>query len=68
MSYQISETDPRITCEIADFEKNVATFLKTANITTQAAYDTAVNGLTAAQQTAAVKALLRSFKVDPPSP
>lgn len=66
-SYQVTTGDPVATFNPEDFERQVATFCKNNGITTDAAYQAAVNGITAgsALELAAVKAMLRSVKLQP---
>jgi len=66
MPYQATTADPVITFDLHEAERQVATVAKNQAIGGQAAWSTFVNGLTAAQQTAAVKALLNCFKFNVP--
>lgn len=67
MSYRVTATDPQVTLDTGKFEQQVALFCKAQGIATDAAYQTAVNGLTTAAPAflAAVKALLLSVTLVP---
>lgn len=63
---RLSLTHPGFELDITEFERQIATFANANNITTQVQYEAAVAALTAGQQTAAVKAILRAIRVHPP--
>lgn len=73
MSYQIAEGDPIWTCASIqeEMERQVAAFGKAQSpaITTQAAWVTFVNALTAGQALAVTKGILRCLScASPPAP
>jgi hypothetical protein len=63
----LTATDPIWTFDIGLLEAQVATYAKANSITTQAAWDTFINGIsTTAQAVAICKGLLRSVRCSNP--
>lgn len=63
MAVSLTLGGTKVSFDVTEFERAIAGFCANNNITTQAAYDTAVDGLTGPQQTAAVKAILRCIRI-----
>lgn len=68
MPYRVTLADPEWTATNfeAALEKGVATFAKANGVATQSAWDTFINGLTAAQTTAVVKKILATITCSVP--
>ncbi len=66
MPAQVTSTDPSMTFDALEFERQVATFCKNNSIATQTQWLSAINNITAPQVTQAVQAILRCLKCSAP--
>jgi hypothetical protein len=67
MSYQVTSTDPVVTWDSFELEKQIAIACKANGITNDVAYRTAINGMAAgsALEKASVQAIMLSAKLTP---
>jgi len=68
MPLRLLSSDPLVSLDTALMERQVATFVKSQGITTQAGWDAFINGLTTASLAAMLatcQGVLRSFTITP---
>jgi hypothetical protein len=66
MPAQVTISDPTMTLDSLEFERQIAQFCKNNGITTQTQWLAAIAAITAGQQTLAIQAILRSMKCSVP--